>query len=157
MAQPKAAGLVGGAGNTGIRQTEIAWIADTAAMAWIYKRLIRLTADAQRDGFGFILDGFEEDAQVARYLVNGHYDWHSDRGGAGVGQRRKVTVVVQLSPEADYTGGVLELNPAGHPFPAPRSQGSAIVFPSYVLHRVTPVTSGARYSLTQWIHGPDFV
>lgn len=39
---------------------------------------------------------------------------------------------------------------------APLAQGTATVFPGFVLHRVTPVTTGARYSLTVWAHGPAF-
>jgi PKHD-type hydroxylase len=29
-------------------------------------------------------------------------------------------------------------------------------FPSYVLHRVKPVTKGTRNSLVAWISGPEF-
>ena len=37
-----------------------------------------------------------------------------------------------------------------------RKQGTAIAFPSYVLHGVKPVTTGTRYSLVAWITGPEF-
>ena len=37
------------------------------------------------------------------------------------------------------------------------AKGTVIVFPSAILHRVTPVTKGARYSLVQWYNGPDFI
>ena len=37
-----------------------------------------------------------------------------------------------------------------------RPQGSIIVFPSYVYHQVTPVTSGTRYSLVLWSLGQPF-
>ncbi|WP_395007140.1 2OG-Fe(II) oxygenase [Cypionkella sp.] len=39
---------------------------------------------------------------------------------------------------------------------ASRNRGTATVFPSFVLHRVTPVTAGTRWSLTLWSHGPAF-
>jgi PKHD-type hydroxylase len=39
---------------------------------------------------------------------------------------------------------------------ANKSRGTVTMFPSYLLHRVTPVTSGERYSLTIWAHGPAF-
>jgi PKHD-type hydroxylase len=32
--------------------------------------------------------------------------------------------------------------------------GDAVVFPSFVNHSVTPITSGTRQSLTGWIKGP---
>ena len=34
-----------------------------------------------------------------------------------------------------------------------RKKGTLIFFPSYVWHRVTPVTSGIRYSLVIWNRG----
>ena len=50
---------------------------------------------------------------------------------------------VQLSESSDYTGGDLQVGVAN----ATRLIGSAIVFPSYQLHRVHPVQSGERFSL----------
>ena len=38
----------------------------------------------------------------------------------------------------------------------PKEQGKLILFPSYVLHEVKPVTKGERYSLVAWITGPQF-
>mgnify|MGYP001177870175 CR=1 FL=1 len=35
--------------------------------------------------------------------------------------------------------------------------GSAILFPSTVTHRVTPVIKGTRYSIVVWFAGPPFV
>ena len=36
-------------------------------------------------------------------------------------------------------------------------QGSVIVFPSFIWHRVTPVTKGTRYSLVSWTLGKPYV
>jgi len=38
----------------------------------------------------------------------------------------------------------------------PKSQGTMIILPTYVVHRVKPVTSGIRYSLIGWIGGPHY-
>ena len=35
--------------------------------------------------------------------------------------------------------------------------GTMILFPSYVLHRVSEVTKGTRYSLVGWAHGNSFI
>ena len=35
-------------------------------------------------------------------------------------------------------------------------RGTVIVFPSYKLHRVKPVTEGTRYSLVTWFCGESF-
>jgi predicted 2-oxoglutarate/Fe(II)-dependent dioxygenase YbiX len=36
-------------------------------------------------------------------------------------------------------------------------KGTVTVFPSFVWHRVKPVTSGTRYSLVNWHQGRPFV
>ena len=65
-------------------------------------------------------------------------------------------MVIQLSEPDQYEGGQLQLNPAGNFVDAPMERGTAIFFPSFVLHRVAPTTAGLRYSLTQWVHGNPF-
>jgi PKHD-type hydroxylase len=152
----KAAGLVDGQSHSAIRQTAIHWLTETPETEWVYNRLLGLITQANRDIFGFALDGFDEDAQVACYQDGGFYDWHIDRGGKGLGRRRKLTVSVQLSTPQAYQGGALELNPNGRVIDAPRTRGTAVVFPAYMLHRVAPVTEGRRHSLVIWTHGPDF-
>jgi predicted 2-oxoglutarate/Fe(II)-dependent dioxygenase YbiX len=39
---------------------------------------------------------------------------------------------------------------------APTHQGSLVAFPSFMTHRVTPVTRGLRWSLVTWLEGPPF-
>jgi len=62
---------------------------------------------------------------------------------------------VQLSNPADYEGGEFEFLLVTDEL-GPRSRGSLIAFPSYLAHRVRPVTSGTRLSLVSWIGGPPF-
>lgn len=104
------------------------------------------------------LDGFDESAQVARYGAErqGHFGWHADIGDGRLAGRRKLTMVVQLSDADAYRGGALEVMPSAHTVEASRERGSATLFPSFLLHRVTPVEEGARHSLTIWAHGPGF-
>lgn len=72
----------------------------------------------------------------------------------------KLSLSVQLSPAEAYTGGDLRLvlgaADGSLPVVAPRARGDGIVFPSYVLHEVTPVTSGVRQALVAWCLGPRF-
>jgi PKHD-type hydroxylase len=95
---------------------------------------------------------------VARYGAErkGHFDWHSDIGEGVIARQRKLTMVAQLSEPRDYEGGALEVWPSNAILAAPRDRGTLTFFPSYLLHRVTPVTAGERFSLTQWAHGPSF-
>ena len=81
-----------------------------------------------------------------------------------VGLCRKISVTVNLSDPNDYDGGDLWLTK--HPQdsnineletftnPAFRDKGAVVVFPSWVRHRVTPVTRGTRYSAVAWFNGP---
>lgn len=156
--QLKDAGLVRGTTAHSIRRAEIAWLDDIPAASWVLDQLIGLVAQANREGFGFDLTDFGESPQVARYGAEreGHFDWHSDIGAGNWAAKRKLTIVIQLSDPADYQGGTLELRPDSNIASASRTRGTATVFPSFVLHRVTPVTAGTRWSLTLWSHGPAF-
>ena len=155
--QMRAAGLVGSVRDKGVRRADIVWVDDLPGMGWVMDRMMGVVAQANRDAFGFAVEGFDESAQVARYDAAdaAHFDWHADVGAGAAAARRKLTVVVQLS-EPVYAGGMLEVRPSHAVLQADRGQGMASVFPSYVLHRVTPVTSGVRWSLTLWAHGPAF-
>ena len=67
---------------------------------------------------------------------------------------RKLSVSVQLNASEEYEGGSFEIDQSGAPNAlGPRSKGAMILFPSYVLHRVQPVTGGIRYSLVTWFVG----
>lgn len=150
-------GLVAGRFEQKIRQSSLVWLPESDDFSWVESRMARLAGDANRDLFGYALDGFDEQLQIAAYGPGHYYDWHIDQGQGNAAARRKLTLSVQLSPPDDYEGGELELNADGHPFQAPREQGTAAVFASTTLHRVAPVTSGLRHSLVAWTHGPAFV
>jgi PKHD-type hydroxylase len=113
-------------------------------------------------GWGYALTGVET-LQLGVYGGGDRHGWHMDTLSHGE-LVRKLTVVVQLDDGADYVGGDLELLRFGSDVPsaievpaeAMRQRGTAIVFPSYVLHRVTPVTAGQRRTLVGWLVGPRF-
>ena len=117
-----------------------------------------IAIDAGLGAFDFALTEFCESPQLARYGAEseGHFVWHSDIGDGPVARKRKLTLVVQLSAPEAYEGGALEIMPDANILVANRMKGAATVFPSFVLHRVTPVTRGNRHSLTVWAHGPAF-
>lgn len=156
-AQSADARLVRGGRDHNLRRADLVWIDDLPDMTWVTDRLIDVVRDANR-AFGFDLDAMQESPQVARYGADreGHFGWHSDIGDGALAARRKLTVVVQLSEPEHYDGGALELMPSANVVAAPVARGSAVAFPSYVLHRVAPVSRGVRHSLTIWAHGPAF-
>ena len=94
--------------------------------------------------------------QIGKYEDQGHYDWHIDTMKPGeFGMQRKLSAVLFLSNPEDYEGGVFELKSLKQPL-GKLPRGSIIVFPSYLSHRVTPVTKGTRYTATSWMMGPTF-
>jgi PKHD-type hydroxylase len=151
-------GLVGGVTDHNLRRADLVWLDDLPDAAFAMDLLIRAVAQANRSHFGLDLTDFAESAQIARYTADrqGHFGWHSDIGQGTLAARRKLTVVVQLSDPADYDGGALDIWPDAQTRTADTARGSATIFPSFTLHRVTPVTRGTRHSLTLWAHGPAF-
>jgi PKHD-type hydroxylase len=65
-------------------------------------------------------------------------------------------MVLQLTDPSQYEGGNLQIVTGGDPLTVRKQRGLVAVFPSYVLHQVTPVTKGSRQSLVAWITGPQF-
>ena len=68
--------------------------------------------------------------------------------------QRKLSITFQMSDAAEYEGGDLEFNASGRIETAPKKKGQLILFPSYCLHRVAPVTKGTRRALVAWVVGP---
>lgn len=91
---------------------------------------------------------------------HGGMHWHIDLSTGGQSTaNRKVNILAQLSDPDEYEGGELQLFVPHErkelPFVnAPKEKGSVIVFPPWVPHRVTPVTSGKRKSMVTYLHGP---
>ncbi len=65
-------------------------------------------------------------------------------------------MVLQLSDPEEYEGGIFELFINKHVRELPKKKGMVALFPSYFMHRVTPVTKGERRSLVLWVSGPPF-
>ena len=135
------------------RRANAAWITPGDETRWIYERIATLVAKLNR-WYRYDLFGFLEPLHFVRYDAGGKFDWHLDAGGGGT-CTRKLSVSVQLSPPGDYEGGALEFCPQGE-LHRGRYHGSAIVFPSMLAHRVTPIERGVRRAIVAWIHGPSF-
>lgn len=152
------AGLVRSGRDHNLRRADLVWLDEVDGTGWVMDRLIDIVRDANRAVFDFDITDFAESAQLARYGAEreGHFGWHSDVGEGRLAERRKLTIVVQLSDPESYAGGALELMPGADVLTADRARGTATLFPSFVLHRVTPVRAGERHSLTVWCHGAPF-
>jgi PKHD-type hydroxylase len=140
-----------------IRVTRVAWMERTPDTTWLYARLEEMVMRLNREFYRFDLFGLVESFQYAVYggQEGGHYDWHVDLVGAAV-EPRKISLSLQLTDSARYEGCNLVLQASTFPHIAERARGTLIAFPSYVLHRVTPIESGVRKSLVIWVSGPEF-
>ena len=146
----------GGAEVPRIRSASVMWLEHTRANDGLIHRVEAAIRKSNREAFGFVLSDTVSLSQISTYGPGDHYDYHTDTG-AGRSANRKLTAVVQLSHPHEYVGGELELLAAHVPVTACRERGSVIIFPSYVLHRVKPIVTGCRKSLTCWAVGPPFV
>ena len=134
-----------------IRNSDIVWLKDN----WIYRHV-----------HPFIREANEK--------AGWYYDWHCDahttvyEDGHYTGMGRKLSVTCQLTDSSEYEGGELEFDYRNyspnkrdeltHVIKAKKilKKGSIVVFPSFVWHRVRPVTKGTRYSLVVWNLGYPF-
>ncbi|CAB5220690.1 Fe(II)-dependent oxygenase superfamily protein [uncultured Caudovirales phage] len=139
-----------------VRKSKITFVPPTEFMIPHYQRLSAIILSLNTQFFKFDLHGFGENLQFTEYVApSGKYDSHVDRAyGIAI---RKLSIVLQLTDEDTYEGGDLELIPQiENPHKMPRKRGTLIAFPSFQLHRVTPVTKGTRNSLVGWVNGKQF-
>ena len=155
--------MIGGGGsginNPNIRRSDLNWMSNTSETQWVFEALGHIVSSLNAQFFRFDLTGFGENIQLTNYDSSEHgmYGWHIDMGPNTNSPCRKLSLVLQLSDPVDYEGGVLELQPQGKDSIKMRKQrGLVVVFPSWTLHQVTPVTQGSRQSLVAWITGPAF-
>ncbi len=138
-----------------IRKSKIAWLSHKKD---IRNYLFEFVQSANRKAYGFNVVN-QADIQYTVYdgKEKGHYGWHVDVNWTSPNPfDRKLSVTVQLSDPDDYEGGNFEVEGENPPNEEAKKKGSILVFPSYVSHRVTPVTSGVRKSLVAWFEGPKW-
>ena len=154
------------------RNSDLVWLSDT----WIYKEIHPFVHEANKNaGWNFQWER-SESCQFTKYKLNQYYDWHCDSWDKPYdrpntpdhGKIRKLSMTCQLTDGSEYQGGELEFDFRNYdPHMRDESKhrvqckeilpkGSIIVFPSFVWHRVKPVTSGTRYSLVVWNTGNPF-
>jgi PKHD-type hydroxylase len=149
-----AAPIGGGEINKSIRDASAFFVNIDLETKWIFDRLAKFALGCNHARWNFELKGFFEGLQLTKYTEGQHYDWHLDSGPKDF-SIRKLSCVVQLSDESDYQGGELQFIDCMADKPQ-REQGTLILFPSYIAHRVTPVISGERKSLVAWITGDPY-
>lgn len=147
-------GLTAGGLRSDARDSSVSFIFPNELTHWIFEKLSNSILEVNRQFYHFELHGLFQGLQFTAYHApSQHYGWHVDMGS---GTARKLSVTVQLSDPSEYEGGLLELQNGGNVVTVDQKKGIACFFPSWTLHRVTPVTRGTRYSLVAWVSGPSF-
>ena len=142
--------------NDEIRKSSIRWIHFTDKSQWVYEKLAELATQVNKEMWNFNLHTIVDSIQYTEYYEGGgHYGWHVDIG-PGTINHRKISITVQLSAPNEYEGGDFEMWTGGNFKTLPRQIGCAVMFPSFLLHRVTPVTKGTRKSLVLWVGGESY-
>jgi predicted 2-oxoglutarate/Fe(II)-dependent dioxygenase YbiX len=148
-----------------VRRCEVVHHLWSARTAWIFDKFNNAIVNINARWYGFDLNGYKA-FQYAEYHAeeSGYYDWHLDINlgspiAADQTQPRKLSLAMLLNePGVDFEGGEFHIC-VGHPDKpqvCPIQKGRIIAFPSWMMHRVTPVTKGVRKSLTVWVEGPKF-
>ena len=141
-----------------IRSSSVKWIPNNQQWSWLYLKLMDMAVQANNALWHFDLYSVPDLIQYTEYYAteNGHYTWHQDFG-PGTPSLRKVSITVQLSGPDEYEGGDLEYWKGGNDIvKAPKDKGLVFIFPSYMMHRVTPITKGTRRSFVLWVGGEHY-
>jgi len=139
-----------------VRKSKIKWLYPNDDSQWLYDKIINMVVEANQAMWNFNLYSVIDSIQYTVYSEGGgHYDWHMDIGPGSI-SHRKVSVVIQLSDPSEYEGGDLELWYGGGVIQIPKNKGLTVIFPSFSMHRVTPITKGTRKSLVLWLGGEHY-
>jgi PKHD-type hydroxylase len=142
-------------GASKVRDSNITWLYACDDMEWVFRRVSEVVLNLNEKYFKFDLFGINEGFQFTNYKApSGKYGKHVDRGFNI--PTRKISISIQLTDPKEYKGGELYLYDSEEGILMDKEQGTLIMFPSYTLHEVKPVTKGERNSLVSWITGNSF-
>ena len=143
-----------------IRKSHICWIRKNDESFWLFERLNFILQNSNEQYYNFDLNGYDA-IQYTEYNEEekGNYGWHMDMcmdTNIGYGETRKLSLTLLLND--DFEGGEFEINKGTEKDSVilPTKKGRAIIFPSWLIHQVKPVTKGKRKSLVVWVLGPKF-
>lgn len=142
--------------NKDVRITNIMWLDDMEAILPAYQKIQNIIHQINNTRYKFNISMLEP-LQYGEYNSNegGHYDWHYDTFLRHPGNNvRKLSFSIGLND--DYEGGELEFFSSDGDIKYKTEKGKLIMFPSFISHRVNPVTKGTRKSIVGWVHGPNF-
>ena len=141
--------------ETDVRQSQICWLYAFDNLEWVFKKITDIVLNLNSRFFNFDIFGLNEGLQFTNYKApSNKYGKHIDKGLDNV--IRKLSLSIQLTNSKEYEGGELFLYEDEKGIEMKKEQGTLILFPSYILHEVKPITKGERNSLVSWVTGKQF-
>lgn len=141
--------------DNNVRQSKISFI-EPENNEWIYDRIAMACIITNANRFKFDISDFHSKLKIANYEPGDFFDWHMDLGSHTI-STRKLSFSIQLSDAEEYEGGELQFLKATNFKTASKEKGAFIIFPSFIVHRVQPVTTGCRKSIVGHIAGAPFI
>jgi PKHD-type hydroxylase len=149
----------------GARVSAVKFLTVIPETEWVFVRFNWVIEQMNHYYYGYDLNGYDG-IQYGVYDSSelGRYDWHMD---IALGDRldnkfetRKLSLSMLLNePGVDFEGGEFQINRGTDEAKVDTvtlKKGNIVAFPSFLLHRVKPVTKGIRRSLVIWVTGPKF-
>lgn len=147
-----------------VRKSKVSFINVNPETSWIFEKLNNAIEITNERFYNFDLNGYSA-IQYSEYHgdESGKYDFHMDTFTNQENNQedtRKLSIVMMLNdPEEDFEGGEFQMNMSSEDKAETiqMKKGRIVFFPSFFIHRVTPVTKGIRRSLVIWVTGPRFI
>lgn len=142
-----------------IRDTNVNFFKKGSSVDNILDKIINSIGITAINYYGISITDIEP-IQYAEYEIGMFYGWHTDSGSTiQQATKRDISASLILNDKSEYTGGSLQMvlsnrisedNVIDPQDVENQEQGTLIIFPSSMIHRVTPVLSGVRKSLVLW-------
>lgn len=144
------------------RKGDIGWITPDDNNRDVFEKMFEFMSSANNSAEWFFDVQFLEPLQFTKYGTEQKYDWHVDQMMHMLEENcRKISFSLLLNDPNEFEGGELQIE-VGSPSNPERvktvdlKKGDIVFFPSYLWHRVMPVTKGERHSLVGWFTGPTW-
>lgn len=146
------------------RSSKVNFINYSKEYSWLFEKLNKIVEKVNEEYYNFDLNGYDF-VQYSEYYANenGHYDYHIDMMMDMIPQKdydflyRKLSFSLCLNQQdTDYFGGDFKIKTGAEDVSVKLNRGDMLLFPSFILHKVEPVTEGVRKSLVGWVVGPKF-
>jgi len=164
-------GVAGGDDSASIRKSKVKFFTrhEHSELNFLFDKFNSMIWTINEQYYNYNLNGYSslqytsyngEDLGKYGYHIDMHtgiYDDNPNDDSLKYGDTRKLSLVLFLSDPSSYEGGEFKMMLSENSeTEIEQKKGRLILFPSFFLHKVFPVTKGIRKSMVTWIEGPKF-